>query len=88
LLAVDALTEVSFDNSFIHFFEQEANHFLTIGGKTTTSQLFPFKNGDTNIILTPASATNQTCLIAGADRVEAANCDSQKDQVFQLAEIV
>ncbi|EHK48711.1 hypothetical protein TRIATDRAFT_305515 [Trichoderma atroviride IMI 206040] len=57
-------------------------------GKTTTSQLFPFKNGDTNIILTPASATNQTCLIAGADRVEAANCDNQKDQVFQLAEIV
>jgi hypothetical protein len=50
--------------------------------------LFPFKNGSTDIILTPASATNQTCLIAGADRVEAAKCDSQKDQVFQLAEIV
>ncbi|KAL7895065.1 hypothetical protein HDV63DRAFT_406689 [Trichoderma sp. SZMC 28014] len=57
-------------------------------GQTTTSQLFPFKNGSTDIILTPASANNQTCLIAGADRVEAANCDNQKDQVFQLAEIV
>ncbi|KAL7918319.1 hypothetical protein ACQKWADRAFT_304521 [Trichoderma austrokoningii] len=57
-------------------------------GQTATSQLFPFKNGDTNIILTPASATNTTCLVAGADRVEAANCDNQKDQVFQLAEIV
>lgn len=61
---------------------------MIIGGKTTTSQLFPFKNGNTNITLTPASATNKTCLIAGADRVEAANCDNQKDQVFQLAEIV
>ncbi|GFP58852.1 hypothetical protein TASIC1_0011021900 [Trichoderma asperellum] len=57
-------------------------------GKTATSQLFPFKNGDNNIVLTPASATNQTCLVAGADRVEAAKCDGQKDQVFQLVEIV
>ncbi|KAL7905395.1 hypothetical protein GGI35DRAFT_483520 [Trichoderma velutinum] len=57
-------------------------------GKTTTSQLFPFKAGVNNIVLTPASATNTTCLVAGADRVEAAQCDSQKDQVFELVEIL
>ncbi|KAL7958542.1 hypothetical protein V8C34DRAFT_282576 [Trichoderma compactum] len=57
-------------------------------GKTTTSQLFPFKAGDNNILLTPASATNTTCLVAGADRVESAQCSGQKDQVFELVEIL
>ncbi|KAM0264941.1 hypothetical protein ACHAQJ_000457 [Trichoderma viride] len=57
-------------------------------GLTATSQLFPFQAGSNNIVLTPASATNTTCLIAGADRVESTQCDGQKDQVFELAEIV
>ncbi|PTB49450.1 hypothetical protein M431DRAFT_97524 [Trichoderma harzianum CBS 226.95] len=57
-------------------------------GKTATSQLFPFKAGDNNIVLTPASATNTTCLVAGADRVESAQCSGQKDQTFELVEIL
>lgn len=60
----------------------------SIGGKTATSQLFPFKAGDNNIVLTPASATNTTCLVAGADRVESAQCSGQKDQTFELVEIL
>lgn len=84
------LTEVSsWANHFIRISpSKKLTNVVTTGGETTTSQLFPFKNGDTSIILTPASATNTTCLVAGADRVEAANCDNQNDQVFQLAEFV
>ncbi|KAL7791834.1 hypothetical protein V8C37DRAFT_381496 [Trichoderma ceciliae] len=58
------------------------------GGQTATSQLFPFQAGSNTIVLTPASATNQTCLIAGADRVESTQCDGQKNQVFELVEIL
>ncbi|EHK21414.1 uncharacterized protein TRIVIDRAFT_125871, partial [Trichoderma virens Gv29-8] len=55
-------------------------------GQTATSQLFPFKAGSNNILLTPASANNKTCLVAGANRVESAQCSGQKDQVFELVE--
>ncbi|UKZ53368.1 hypothetical protein TrVGV298_007160 [Trichoderma virens] len=57
-------------------------------GQTATSQLFPFKAGSNNILLTPASANNKTCLVAGANRVESAQCSGQKDQVFELVEIL
>ncbi|KAH6603554.1 hypothetical protein Trco_008329 [Trichoderma cornu-damae] len=57
-------------------------------GQTTNSQLFPFEAGSNNIVLTPASDNNKTCLVAGADRVESAQCNGQKDQVFELVEIL
>ncbi|KAL7935594.1 hypothetical protein V8C35DRAFT_258259 [Trichoderma chlorosporum] len=57
-------------------------------GQTAASQLFPFVAGSNNILLTPASATNQTCLIAGSDRVESAQCSGQKDQIFELVEVL
>ncbi|KAL6859238.1 hypothetical protein J3F83DRAFT_763349 [Trichoderma novae-zelandiae] len=57
-------------------------------GQTATSQLFPFEGGSDTILLTPNSANNQTCLIAGTDRVEAAQCSGQKDQVFELVEVL
>lgn len=69
-------------------FELQETNIELIGGQTASSQLFPFKLGSNNIVLTPASASNQTCLVAGADRVESAQCNSQKDQVFELVEIV
>ncbi|EGR50186.1 uncharacterized protein TRIREDRAFT_120980 [Trichoderma reesei QM6a] len=57
-------------------------------GQTATSQLFPFEAGSDTILLTPNSADKQTCLIAGADRVEAAQCSGQKDQTFELVEVL
>ncbi|TFB05820.1 hypothetical protein CCMA1212_001548 [Trichoderma ghanense] len=57
-------------------------------GQTATSQLFPFEAGSDTILLTPNSADKQTCLIAGADRVEAAQCNGQNDQVFELVEVL
>ncbi|KAL6895459.1 hypothetical protein HDV57DRAFT_10438 [Trichoderma longibrachiatum] len=57
-------------------------------GQTTTSQLFPFEAGSDTILLTPNSADKQTCLIAGTDRVEAAQCNGQQDQVFELVEVL
>jgi hypothetical protein len=60
----------------------------TTDGQTATSQLFPFEAGSDTILLTPNSADKQTCLIAGADRVEAAQCSGQKDQTFELVEVL
>ncbi|RFU73045.1 hypothetical protein TARUN_9218 [Trichoderma arundinaceum] len=57
-------------------------------GKTATSQLFPFEGSSNNIVLTPASDNNKTCLVAGADRVESTQCNGQKDQTFELVEIL
>ncbi|PTB65243.1 hypothetical protein BBK36DRAFT_165629 [Trichoderma citrinoviride] len=57
-------------------------------GLTASSQLFPFEAGTDTILLTPNSATNQTCLIAGTDRVEAAQCSGQQDQVFELVQVL
>ncbi|KAJ3478788.1 hypothetical protein NLG97_g8483 [Lecanicillium saksenae] len=56
-------------------------------GQTTASQLFPF-DGKDNIVLQPSSDNGKFCLTAGKDRLESADCDNQKDQVFELVEVL
>ncbi|OAR00907.1 hypothetical protein LLEC1_07300 [Akanthomyces lecanii] len=56
-------------------------------GETTTSQLFPF-DGTNDIVLQPSSDDGKFCLVAGKDRLDSASCDKQKDQVFELVEVL
>ncbi|KAJ6782011.1 hypothetical protein PWT90_05866 [Aphanocladium album] len=56
-------------------------------GQTTASQLFPF-DGTNNIVLQPGSDNGKFCLAARKDRLDSADCDNQKDQVFELVEVL
>ncbi|OAA78875.1 Ricin B lectin [Akanthomyces lecanii RCEF 1005] len=56
-------------------------------GQTATSQLFPF-DGTNNIVLQPSSDDGKFCLVAGKDRLDSTSCDKQKDQIFELVEVL
>lgn len=56
-------------------------------GQTTGSQLFPF-DGTDNIVLQPDTDNDKFCLVAGKNRLESTNCDNQKDQSFELVEVL
>lgn len=56
-------------------------------GQTTMSQLFPF-SGNKTIVLQPASDDGKFCLVEDKDRLGSAGCDNQKDQVFELVEVL
>ncbi|TQV91801.1 ricin-type beta-trefoil lectin domain-containing protein [Cordyceps javanica] len=86
-LLVSVLTNgcLSFDN------RRQQGDTVTIfscgEGQTAASQLFPF-DGSNNIVLQPGSDGGNFCLVAGKDRLGSASCDNQKDQVFELVEVL
>ncbi|KAM3427891.1 hypothetical protein NHJ13734_008822 [Beauveria thailandica] len=58
-------------------------------GETATSQLFPFDaSKNTTMVLQPSSDGGKFCLVAGKDRLDSASCDDQKDQVFELVQVL
>ncbi|KAM3506273.1 hypothetical protein MY11210_007625 [Beauveria gryllotalpidicola] len=58
-------------------------------GETATSQLFPFDgSNNTTMVLQPSSDGGKFCLVAGKDRLGSASCDNQKDQVFELVQVL
>ncbi|KAM3498630.1 hypothetical protein MY10362_008064 [Beauveria mimosiformis] len=58
-------------------------------GETATSQLFPFDaSKNTTMVLQPSSDGGKFCLVAGKDRLGPASCDDQKDQVFELVQVL
>ncbi|EJP67140.1 ricin-type beta-trefoil lectin domain-containing protein [Beauveria bassiana ARSEF 2860] len=58
-------------------------------GETATSQLFPFDaSKNTTMVLQPSSDGGKFCLVAGKDKLGSASCDNQKDQVFELVEVL
>ncbi|CAM1510186.1 Fc.00g005210.m01.CDS01 [Cosmosporella sp. VM-42] len=56
-------------------------------GQTDQAQLYPF-DGTNNIVLAPASGSNETCLIAGDERVDSAPCTNDAGQVFEIVEVL
>ncbi len=40
------------------------------------------------MVLQPSSDGGKFCLVAGKDRLSSASCDNQKDQVFELVEVL
>ncbi|KAM3533124.1 hypothetical protein MY4038_003549 [Beauveria bassiana] len=58
-------------------------------GETATSQLFPFDaSKNTTMVLQPSSDGGKFCLVAGKDKLGSASCDNQKDQVFELVQVL
>lgn len=48
-----------------------------VGGLVTTSQLFPFTEGQTSILLAPENGSNATCLAANAaGKLDSTTCSS------------
>ncbi|OAA36397.1 Ricin B lectin [Beauveria brongniartii RCEF 3172] len=88
-LLVSVLTNgcLSFDN------RRQQGDTVTIfscgEGETATSQLFPFDGSkNTTMVLQPSSDDGKFCLVAGKDRLGSASCDGQKDQVFELVQVL
>lgn len=54
-------------------------------GQVTNSQLFPFKAGQTSIVLAPESANGDTCFVDdGIGRLNNVTCTGAANQVFTI----
>lgn len=59
----------------------------SVDGKTDAAQLYPF-DGTDNIVLSPASGNDATCLVPGVERLDSGACTKSNDQIFQLVEVL
>ncbi|KAI9158915.1 hypothetical protein HJFPF1_06917 [Paramyrothecium foliicola] len=57
------------------------------GGETDSAQLFPF-DGSSSIVLEPQSGRGNSCLVAGSERVDAAQCSKGPEQTYEVVEVL
>jgi hypothetical protein len=57
------------------------------GGETDFAQLFPYDGSD-SIVLEPQSSRGASCLIAGDERLDAANCNKGDDQKWDIVGVL
>lgn len=60
---------------------------MRLDGATDSAQLYPF-DGSNNIVLQPASGNDKICLVAGKERLESEACSNDKNQTFELVEVL